>query len=75
MAKPQKRLARELVRKGWTEVRKSKHQIWRCGCGDHDQVTLAATVGKGRGIKNAVVFLASKARFGDCAIDKRKVLG
>lgn len=68
------KLFKELERKGWSEVRRGKHATWRCGCGQH-QATVATSVGRGRGMKNVVVFLSSKERFGDCAIDKRKVLG
>jgi hypothetical protein len=70
-----KKLKKELERKGWTLVRQGKHQTWRCGCGDHQQVTVSTSVGRGRGLMNAAVFLSSTDRFGDCAIDKKKVLG
>lgn len=75
MARPETKLAKELERKGWSEVRRSKHSVWRCGCGEHPQFVMATTIGRGRGVMNAAVFLASTERFGECAIDKRKVLG
>lgn len=74
MARPEGKLFKALAQAGWTEVRRSKHSIWRCGCGQHPQVVVATSVGKGRGVANAVAFLSSVERFGDCAIDKRKAL-
>lgn len=74
MARPETKLAKALEDKGWTLVRKRSHQVWRCGCGRH-QAVVAASVGKGRAMANAVAFLSSVERFGDCAIEKGSVLG
>lgn len=74
MSRPENRLAKELRAKGWVEVRRTKHAVWRCGCGQH-QTTVATTLGRGRGLANIVSLLSSKEKFGECAIDKRKVLG
>lgn len=68
MASPESKIRKALQKAGWTLVRETTHQIWRCPCGSHDQVTLPTTFGKGRGFQNAVSLLKSRERFGDCAV-------
>lgn len=72
MASPETKIRKALQAAGWTLVRETKHQIWRCPCGQHPQVTLATTLGQGRGFKNAVAFIGSEARFGSCAVKIEK---
>ena len=68
MATPESKIRKALQRAGWELVRMSSHQIWRCPCGGHPQVTLPTTFGGGRGFKNAVAFIGSESRFGRCAV-------
>lgn len=72
MAKPESKIRKALKKADWTLARETTHQIWRCPCGKHEQVTLPTTFGGGRGFKNAVAFIGSEARFGDCAVDIKK---
>lgn len=43
-------LERTLAKNGWS-CREGRHQVWKCGCGDH-MVTLPRTVKGDRALKN-----------------------
>lgn len=75
MSRPETRIHKALRSSGWWEVRRTKHSVWRCGCGQHEQVVMPSTFGRGRGFANMVAFLSSESRFGSCAIDRKGVKG
>lgn len=51
-----KDLAKQLNKVGWDRARQTRHQVWRCPCGDH-QVVLPTSTSDYRAIKNKVAQL------------------
>ncbi len=66
MAKRGKKITKALRGAGWTLVRRTKHEVWRCGCGKH-QVVLPTTYGEGRSLANNMAMF-KRSRVGDCEV-------